>query len=107
VVHICTVAMWSGKDSKDNVVRNLNDIVAEAAELEKSRVTFSSCADCFDKVVESVQYKEWLAEREAAYKSLPITVRPVSGEWLKASDTPETARSVPTPAVGHLFLGCS
>ena len=97
-VHIRTIAVWSGKDSKENVVRNLRGIVAEVAELKKNGIAFSRGADSFDKVVKSVQYKEWLEAREAAYKSLPSTVRPVFGEWLKTSDTSE--QPVPFRRVG-------
>jgi hypothetical protein len=32
--------------------------MAEVAELEKSGIAFSRCADSFDKVVEPVHYKE-------------------------------------------------
>jgi hypothetical protein len=88
-VHVSTVAVWTGKDSKDNVVRNLRGIVAEAAELEKNGIAFSLAADSFDKVVESVQFRRWLGAREAAYKSLPSTERPSFGEWLKTRETPE------------------
>ncbi len=56
-VHICTGAVWTGRDSKDNAVRNLRGIVAEAAELDKNGIAFSLAADSFDKVVESVQFR--------------------------------------------------
>ena len=100
-VHIRTVAVWSGKDSKDNVVRNLRGIVAEAAELEKNGIAFSLAADSFDKVVESVQFKEWLVARETAYTSLPSTEKPSFGEWLKTRETPE--QPVPFRRVGISF----
>jgi len=100
-VHIRTVAVWTGKDSKDNVVRNLRGIVAEAAELEKNGIAFSLAADSFDKVVESVQFREWLGARETAYKSLPSTERPSFGEWLKTRETPE--QPVPFRQVGISF----
>ena len=101
-VHIRTVAVWSGKDSKENVVRNMRDIITEIAELEKNGIAFCRGADSFDKVVESEQYKEWLGAREpeAAYKSLPNTERPGFGEWLRTSDTLEP---VPFRRVGISF----
>ena len=99
-VHIRTIAVWSGKDSKENVVRNMRGIIAEVAALEKNGIAFSRGADSFDKVVESVQYKEWLGAREAAYKLLPSTERPVFGQWLRTSETHEP---VPFRRVGISF----
>jgi hypothetical protein len=52
-VHIRTIAVWTGKDSKENVVRNLSDIVKEVAELEADGIVFSRCADSFLGVAES------------------------------------------------------
>jgi hypothetical protein len=50
-----------------------------------------------------VQCKEWLGAREAAYKSLLNTVRPVFGEWLKASDTVTPKQPVPFRRMGISF----
>jgi hypothetical protein len=47
-----TIAVWTGKDSKENVVRNLTEIVKEAAQLEKKGTTFSRVADSYLGVVE-------------------------------------------------------
>jgi hypothetical protein len=51
-LHMRTIAVWSGKDSKENVVRNLTEIVKEAAQLEEKGIAFSRVADSFLGVAE-------------------------------------------------------
>jgi hypothetical protein len=101
-VHIRTIAVWTGKDSKENVVRNLSDIVKEVAELEADGIVFSRCADSFLGVAESNYYLEWLKGREKAYSNIPSESRPkpAFNEWLK---TEETGAPAPFRRVGLRF----
>ena len=59
-VHMRTIAVWAGKDSKENVQRNMIGIMQELVELEKDGIIFSKDADMFLKVGESDAYKTWL-----------------------------------------------
>jgi hypothetical protein len=99
-VHIRTIAVWTGKDSKENVLNNLTELVAEAAELEKNGIAFSRAADSFLKVADSEQYKEWLATRTQMHAILPSPKQSLK-EWLKISDV--QGEPVPFRQVGFSF----
>ena len=86
-VHIRTIAVWTGKDSRENVDRNLTDIVMEAAQLERKGIAFSRAADSFLGVAESGAYEAWLRGREKAYGELPSEGRPKLREWLKTEES--------------------
>jgi len=86
-VHIRTIAVWTGKDSRENVDRNLTDIVMEAAQLERKGIAFSRAADSFLGVAESSAYEAWLRGREKAYRELPSEGRPQLREWLKTEES--------------------
>jgi hypothetical protein len=43
-VRIRTIVVWTGKDSKENIVRNLSAII-EVAQLEREGIAFSLAAD--------------------------------------------------------------
>ena len=62
-----TIAIWAGKDSRENVQRNLVETMKEARELEENGIVFSIAADSFLTVQDSEQYNEW--------KKLPEAVR--------------------------------
>jgi len=83
-VHIRTIAVWTGKDSKENVLRNLTDIVREAAELEQCGIAFSRAADSFLGVTESATFKDWLAGREQAFANLGGAN---FDEWLRTEES--------------------
>jgi hypothetical protein len=100
-LHIRTVAVWSGKDSKENVVRNLTEIVKEAAQLEEKGIAFSRDADSFLGVAESEQYNEWLSRRKAAYDQLLSDSKPSFDEWLRLPE--ESGDPAPFRRVGLLF----
>jgi hypothetical protein len=99
-VHIRTIAVWTGKDSKENVLNNLTEIVKEAAELEKDGIAFSRAADSFLKVADSEQYNEWLRQRTEMHANLP-SPKPGLKEWLKISDV--QGEPVPFRQVGFSF----
>jgi hypothetical protein len=100
-LHMRTIAVWSGKDSKENVVRNLTEIVKEAAQLEEKGIAFSRVADSFLGVAESEQYNEWLSRRKAAYDQLLSDSKPSFDEWLRKPEASEDP--VPFRRVGFLF----
>ena len=64
-VHHRTIAIWAGKDSKENVQRNLVEMLAEAKKLEEEGIVFSVGADSFLTVQESNEYAEWLKRPES------------------------------------------
>jgi len=64
-----TLAVWAGKDSRENVQRNLVGMLAEAKELEEKGVVFSVDADSFLAVQESPEYEAWMEMSEDARKS--------------------------------------
>ena len=76
-VHIRTIAVWTGKDSKENVVRNLCDIVKEVAELEEHGIAFSRAADSFLGVADSARHPPRRCWRARPMKICypPISVR--------------------------------
>jgi hypothetical protein len=100
-LHMRTIAVWSGKDSKENVVRNLTEIVKEAAQLEEKGIAFSRVADSFLGVAESAQYNEWLSRRKAAYDQLPSDSKPSFDEWLRKPEA--SGDPAPFRRVGFLF----
>ena len=57
-VHMRTIAVWAGKDSKENGQRNMIGIMKELVELETNGIIFSKDADSFLKVGESDEYKK-------------------------------------------------
>jgi hypothetical protein len=64
-----TLAVWAGKDSRENVQRNLVGMLAEAKELEEMGVVFSVDADSFLAVRESPEYEAWMKMSEDTRKS--------------------------------------
>jgi hypothetical protein len=100
-VHIRTIAVWTGKDSKENVARNLTEIVREAAQLEERGIAFSRVADSFLGVAESEQYNEWLSRRKGAYDQLLSDSKPSFDEWLRSPE--ESGDPAPFRRVGILF----
>jgi hypothetical protein len=99
-VHIRTIAVWTGKDSKENVLRNLSGIVEEVAQLEREGIAFSRAADSFLGVAESASYKDWLKGREEAFQKLPREGGQKFNEWLK---TEESGAAAPFRRVGFRF----
>ncbi len=67
-VHHRTIAIWSGKDSKENVQRNLAGMMKEAKELEENGIVFSIAADSFLTVQESDEYRSWMKLPEQTRK---------------------------------------
>jgi hypothetical protein len=67
-VHHRTIAIWSGKDSKENVQRNLAGMMKEAKELEENGIVFSIAADSFLTVQESDEYQLWMELPEQTRK---------------------------------------
>jgi hypothetical protein len=100
-LHMRTIAVWSGKDSKENVARNLTEIVREAAQLEERGIAFSRVADSFLGVAESEQYNEWLRRRRAAYEQVLSDSRPSFDEWMRSPE--ESGDPAPFRRVGLLF----
>jgi hypothetical protein len=100
-LHMRTIAVWSGKDSKENVARNLTEIVREAAQLEERGIAFSRVADSFLGVAESEQYTEWLRRRRAAYEQVLSDSRPSFDEWMRSPE--ESGDPAPFRRVGLLF----
>ena len=100
-LHMRTIAVWSGKDSKENVLRNLTEIVKEAAQLEEKGIAFSRVADSFLGVAESEQYNEWLSRRQVAYKQLLSDSKPSFDEWLRSPE--ESGDPAPFRRVGFKF----
>jgi hypothetical protein len=96
-----TIAVWSGKDSKENVVRNLTEIVKEAAQLEEKGIAFSRVADSFLGVVESERYNGWLSRRKAAHDQLLSDSKPSLDEWLRRPE--DSGDPAPFRRVGFLF----
>jgi hypothetical protein len=97
-VHMRTIAVWTGKDSTENVVRNLTEIVKEAAQLESKGIAFSRADDSFLGVAESDHFAEWLKGREQRYKDLQSSQN--FTEWLKTEESGEPA---PYRRVGMRF----
>ena len=64
-----TLAVWAGKDSRENVQRNLKGMLAEAKELEENGVVFSVDADSFLAVRESPEYEAWMKLPEDTRKA--------------------------------------
>ncbi len=86
---------------KENVARNLTDIVRAAAQLEERGISFSRVADSFLGVAESEQFNEWLRRRKASYDQLLTDSKPSFDEWLRS---PEESRDpAPFRRVGFLF----
>ena len=65
-----TIAIWAGKDSRENVQRNLVETLKEARELEENGIVFSKAADSFLTVQDSDQYSEWKKLPEATLKRM-------------------------------------
>ena len=63
-VHIRTIAVWAGKDSKDNVQRNLIPILEGMADLEKNGILYCPQADTFLGVHNRV--KDWSVDQTKA-----------------------------------------
>ena len=59
-----SIAVWSGKDSRENV-QHLVELLQEAKKQEVQGIVFSVAADSFLTVADSEQYKEWLARPPA------------------------------------------
>ena len=97
-VHMRTIAVWTGKDSTENVVRNLTEIVKEAAQLESKGIAFSRADDSFLGVAESDRFAEWLKGREQRYKDLQSSQN--FTEWLTTEESGEPA---PYRRVGMRF----
>ena len=65
-----TLAVWAGKDSRENVQRNLVGMLKEAKELEENGVVFSVDADSFLAVQESPEFEAWMKLPEDTRKSM-------------------------------------
>uniref|UniRef100_A0A7S0MB41 Uncharacterized protein n=1 Tax=Cryptomonas curvata TaxID=233186 RepID=A0A7S0MB41_9CRYP len=83
-VHIRTIAMWTGKDSKENVVRNLSEIVKEVAELEVDGIVFSHGADSFLGVAESSYCMAHKEDRHLPFEL--FKVKKSTNFWKLAND---------------------
>ena len=67
-LHHRTIAIWAGKDSRENVQRNLVEMMKEAKELEEEGIVFSIAADSFLTVQESEEYRSWMQLPEQTRK---------------------------------------
>jgi len=73
-VHHRTIAIWAGKDSKENVQQNLVEMLKEAKQLEDEGIVFSVGADSFLTVQESGEYATWLNRPEEERKRLKASL---------------------------------
>ena len=73
-VHHRTIAIWAGKDSKENVQRNLVEMLKEAKQLEDEGIVFSVGADSFLTVQESGEYATWLTRPEGERNRLKASL---------------------------------
>ena len=67
-LHHRTIAIWAGKDSRENVQHNLVEMIKEAKELEENGIVFSIAADSFLTVQESEEYQSWMKLPEETRK---------------------------------------
>ena len=74
----CSIAVWSSKDSRENV-QHLVELLQEAKKQEVQGIVFSVAADSFLTVADSEQDQDWLVRQEATRKQLVLLTASVSG----------------------------